>query len=172
MTIHPQGPTALYRLYDVDGHLLYVGISNDPEARWRSHLYGIAQWPARAVRRTDEWFASRAEAEAAEYAAIKIEEPIFNGTHNFVEVDFSPEVWQSPITGRDRRAAIASRIQQELTCGAWGPGMRIPSAGRMAEVSGVSRSTATKALGQFIKAGLLAMHGGRGVFVNPYEPNR
>lgn len=68
--------TALYRHYDADNVLLYVGISSNPFARNRAHKG--AEWADRAVRFTGEWFDSRAEALAAERRAVREENPEFN----------------------------------------------------------------------------------------------
>lgn len=171
MTEPPPGRTALYRLYDSGNQLLYVGISNNPESRWKSHLYGTADWPRLASSRTDEWFDTRVDAEAAEVIAIKAEQPRFNGTHNFTEAPFCPAVWSPPLDGQ-KREVIEARIGLELSSGNWAPGMRIPSASQIAAHTRTSLSTTAKALRPFIRSGVLGVHGGRGVFVNPYTPDR
>jgi hypothetical protein len=168
----PQGRTALYRFYGADSQLLYVGISNDPEYRWKSHLYRDSKWAPLVASRVDEWFESRAEAEAAEVAAIKAEQPRFNGAHNFIAAPFSPGIWSSPIGGSRKRQVIAARISEELSSGRWRAGMRIPSASQIAAETQTSISTCAKALRPFIQDGTLGVHGGRGVFVNPYTPDR
>lgn len=164
--------TALYRLYDASDRLLYVGISNNPESRWKSHLYGVASWPQLVASRTATWFASREEAEEAEVIAIKSEAPRFNGTHNFIEATFSPRIWSSPINGPRKREGISARVSEELASGHWLAGMRIPSASQIAAETKTSISTCAKALRPFIQAGTFGVHGGRGVFVNPYTPDR
>jgi hypothetical protein len=69
--------TALYRLYDARGVLLYVGISGDPEFRFTQHEKEKPWW--RDVARRDiEWFEARPGAAAAEVAAIKIGRPRHN----------------------------------------------------------------------------------------------
>jgi predicted GIY-YIG superfamily endonuclease len=35
--VDPTERTALYRLRDADGRLLYIGIAKDPERRWKHH---------------------------------------------------------------------------------------------------------------------------------------
>lgn len=73
--------TSLYRYYDADGVLLYVGVSNNPKNRDRSHLKHSAF--SRFVHwHEGQWFASREEATGAERLAIRDEHPLFNGTHN------------------------------------------------------------------------------------------
>lgn len=69
--------TALYRLYDEAGELLYVGITNDPETRRTYHARQKAWWPD-VCRWTVEWRATRDEAEAAEAEVIGRENPRWN----------------------------------------------------------------------------------------------
>ncbi|WPO74001.1 hypothetical protein [Streptomyces sp. KN37] len=69
-------PTALYRLLGADG-LLYVGIGVQPEGRWQDHKHTKAWW-ADVLVKTVDWHANRAEAEIAEYYAIRRETPRYN----------------------------------------------------------------------------------------------
>ena len=71
--------TAVYRLFAVDGQLLYVGMTHDPLQRFAVHRSERAWWPTVDRRKTRlVWFDSRAEAEAAETAAIRDESPLHN----------------------------------------------------------------------------------------------
>lgn len=72
-----EAPTALYRLFDLEGTLLYVGITDALKNRMAQHAGEKAWWPA-VVKKTVTWYGSRAEAEAAESAAIQDEAPIYN----------------------------------------------------------------------------------------------
>lgn len=70
-------PTAMYRKYDSDGTLLYVGISMDP--KHRDTVHGVLSPWAKYVERTEiEWLPDRASALEAETIAIRDEDPIFN----------------------------------------------------------------------------------------------
>lgn len=73
----PPGRTALYRLYDTDGALLYIGIACDLEARWSGHASTKAWWE-NVASRTVEWHDERELAEVAETAAIAAERPHYN----------------------------------------------------------------------------------------------
>lgn len=72
--------TALYRHFDADGVLLYVGISGDTDLRMRSHQRSV-DLPAQVSRTIAEWFETRDTAIAAETASIQAEEPLFNSTN-------------------------------------------------------------------------------------------
>lgn len=69
--------TALYRLFDADGKLLYVGIADDPHRRWVQHARDKAWWPE-VTKKTADWFDSRSEAGEAEIKAIREELPLHN----------------------------------------------------------------------------------------------
>ena len=69
--------TALYRLYDADGSLLYVGMTSNLRSRMVGHAADKPWWAA-VARQTTEWYDTRAEAAAAEAEAIKSENPIHN----------------------------------------------------------------------------------------------
>lgn len=71
------GETALYRYFDAEGRLLYVGVTRDPAKRDGEHVK-LSPWRARAHRRSVEWYASRPEALAAERSAIRSELPAHN----------------------------------------------------------------------------------------------
>jgi hypothetical protein len=69
--------TALYRLFDTEGRLLYVGITFNPRNRWAGHSQSKSWWK-QVVRRDIEWHETRYAAEAAEAAAILAECPLYN----------------------------------------------------------------------------------------------
>lgn len=71
------GKTILYRYFDIDGNLLYVGITKDQSKRFSSHNRK-AEWMPQAVQCTLEHFETRAEAKAAETFAIQNEKPLYN----------------------------------------------------------------------------------------------
>lgn len=77
-TRRPRPPerTALYRYWDADGNLLYVGITNNPTVRHYQHV--SKPWRSSAVRRDIEWYETRGEALAAEARAIRAESPLHN----------------------------------------------------------------------------------------------
>jgi predicted GIY-YIG superfamily endonuclease len=74
----PDERTAVYRLYDTDGQLLYVGISADPSKRWEGHKVYSCRWWSSVVRKSIEWYADRYLALAHEFLAIHYEKPKHN----------------------------------------------------------------------------------------------
>lgn len=71
------GKAAVYRLYDRNGALLYVGLGSDPKTRWRAHARDKEWWPDVAHKEV-EWHNTFAEAVEAEHAAIHAENPVYN----------------------------------------------------------------------------------------------
>lgn len=69
--------TALYRHFDKDGNLLYVGISCNPSNRFKQHKQQ-SDWAVKSERMETEWFDDRCDAFNAEKAAIINESPIYN----------------------------------------------------------------------------------------------
>lgn len=69
--------TALYRLHNGAGQLLYVGIGFDPAARWRSHA-SEKDWWHMVTDKAVIWYDTRDAAEVAEEQAILAEKPRFN----------------------------------------------------------------------------------------------
>lgn len=81
--------TSLYRLYDAEDVLLYVGISKSALMRLGQHL-SDKPWAVDVARTTVEWYPTREEAAAAEVAAILTEKPLHNIVHNARPVPRSP----------------------------------------------------------------------------------
>ncbi len=76
--------TALYRWYDEDSLLLYIGVSGNLSSRTKGHIKG-SSWIDFAARSAIERHPNRAAALAAERTAIKTEGPLFNSQHNSPE---------------------------------------------------------------------------------------
>ena len=73
-------PHVVYRFYDLDGALLYVGVTDNPRVRWGHHRRTKAWWPEVEVA-TVQSVANRGEALAVERLAIIDERPRYNVTH-------------------------------------------------------------------------------------------
>lgn len=74
-------PTDLYRLYDNQGTLLYIGISNSWQSRMAEHATTKEWWPE-VSRSQIAHFPCRCLAAHAERNAIQTEAPRFNVVHN------------------------------------------------------------------------------------------
>ena len=74
------GRTAVYRLYDAAGTLLYIGSSNNPPYRYTEHSNSPlkSSWWPQVVRKDETWHDKRADAQAAEAKAIRTENPKHN----------------------------------------------------------------------------------------------
>lgn len=68
--------TDVYRAYDAEGYLLYVGASVNVFRRLRQHKY--APWIPRTNEICVEQYANRREAAYVEAVAIRDEMPIYN----------------------------------------------------------------------------------------------
>lgn len=79
-------PTALYRHYDKDDNLLYIGVSISSIGRYQSHR-SQSHWAKDITTMTTEWFDSERLALRAEKKAIKSEKPIYNIVHNLDNPD-------------------------------------------------------------------------------------
>lgn len=79
----PEAPvrTALYRLFDNSGALLYIGVSVSPEQRWMHHAEHKTWWPE-VAQINFEWHPTRNEALRREADAIRHERPRYNVQHN------------------------------------------------------------------------------------------
>lgn len=82
-------PHFLYRCFDAEGTLLYVGVTQDVEGRMFHHLHlcNAGKQPNDTLRRhmvrhSSEPFATKVEARAAERRAILNEGPLLNRQHN------------------------------------------------------------------------------------------
>jgi predicted GIY-YIG superfamily endonuclease len=74
------GRTAVYRLYDSEGQLLYIGISNNPPVRWSAHARERRWWKD-VTYKAVVWYPTRREAEAVEEEAVPAEKPLYNIAH-------------------------------------------------------------------------------------------
>jgi excinuclease UvrABC nuclease subunit len=68
---------ALYRHYDADNRLVYVGVSDVLSARDRQHA-SHSPWHDKVARTETQWCIDRAHALALERVAIAHEEPMHN----------------------------------------------------------------------------------------------
>jgi predicted GIY-YIG superfamily endonuclease len=71
-------PHVVYRAYDADWNLLYVGCTYDLPNRLAHHRRNQSPWWEHYARITTEKHTCHARAAAAEARAIRLEQPLFN----------------------------------------------------------------------------------------------
>jgi predicted GIY-YIG superfamily endonuclease len=91
--------TAVYRLFDASGRLLYVGMGRNPLTRWASHAEQHAWW-ADVATYSVVWHDTRQEAAAEEREALRHEDPVHN-------IHGTPR--HGLVTGAGVRAALNGR---------------------------------------------------------------
>lgn len=111
-------PTALYRHFNADGVLLYVGIATHHVARLQQHAKD-AHWSKDIRRVTVEMLPDRWAALSAEEAAIKKEKPRHNVVHNQKYRPRRPV----PIKAQNKKKTVfvTEWTAQRLTDQLWGP---------------------------------------------------
>lgn len=121
-------PSAVYRCYDSKGALLYVGTTDHPRMRFKSHSYTARWWPE-VTDRTVTWYASRSDAFDAEAAAIRSEAP----AHNKRRMNLPPA--RTALPGGTRKAVVRHNgifiSAMRAKCGL--------TQAQLAEAAGVSR---------------------------------
>ena len=71
----------LYRFYDDEERLLYIGVTVDPGKRMSAHCHGKSWWQS-VHNITMQNFSSSSDLMCAEREAIKAEDPIYNVVHS------------------------------------------------------------------------------------------
>ncbi|MFF0166774.1 GntR family transcriptional regulator [Streptomyces prasinus] len=147
---YPLGKSALYRLYDSAGILLYVGISHYPDVRLKEHA-GDKLWWHHVARHEISWLDSREEALAAEAKAMLEERPLYNGYHHL------GRGWPQKAREYDataERTAVREGMRAALERGDYKRGTRLQGA-PVGRQFGVSALIAHLALHELVDEGLL-----------------
>jgi hypothetical protein len=103
-------PHALYRLYDANWVLLYVGISWNLPQRMGGHAADKDWWPL-VAHRTMAWYPSELDARKAEAEAIDAEQPIYNDIRPAVSEDAPPHGQRA---GWHREKPLSLRLPEDL----------------------------------------------------------
>jgi predicted GIY-YIG superfamily endonuclease len=108
----------LYRFFDAQGQLLYVGLTENVASRWRQHNTFKPRW-ADVATATLEHFATREKAAAAEVRAIEQERPLWNiKTHREASrpkpIPRDPRTAPSVVVGNSDDMLTASQVAAEF----------------------------------------------------------
>lgn len=115
-------PAFVYRLYDANGTLLYIGSAYDADQRCKEHAK--QPWWPEVARRTEQQFPNRGHAYTEELKAIAVEGSKYNvmGTREY----------ETPKTEAILRRNALSGVRQQLLTAASGAGLDIYYAAREA----------------------------------------
>jgi len=110
----------VYRLYDADGNLLYVGTTNNLERRMASHRHDKQWWSDVADVET-ETVASATEAAEAERNQIHTLEPLHNAKHSGSYAEKRARYMSSSLSGmklrHSRMRALLSHRELAILAG-------------------------------------------------------
>jgi predicted DNA-binding transcriptional regulator AlpA/predicted GIY-YIG superfamily endonuclease len=104
--------TALYRHFDYEGRLLYIGVAYDPDQRWHTHASSTWRHLVDRSRTTIEWYESRELAEEAEDKAIAEEKPPHNKAARTRRPSYAPIVIPAPPNCPLADLLIASEVAE------------------------------------------------------------
>ena len=127
--------TSLYRHWDAEGRLLYVGISISALARQIAHR-ADAHWWDEVTRITIERFSSVAEAENAERVAIAAENPLHNTIRRKPRPQpaFEPQTPKPSFEIRDGMSAVEREVMlSEAYEAGWARGAELAQEDRRRE---------------------------------------
>lgn len=102
----------VYRFFDADDNLLYVGSAVYFNTRFSQHVQRKARWVPLASRGLVTWYPSALESEIGEVATIIAERPLFNEEHN--RFPDAPQRLFDYLDGRDRLDLLPDRMTRRL----------------------------------------------------------
>lgn len=79
--LYKTNPTAVYKHYNVNNDLIYVGVASDVTVRQSTH-FKMSEWQQEIQNVSVEWHYSRLRAEIREILLIKAFRPKYNKVHN------------------------------------------------------------------------------------------
>lgn len=126
---------AVYRFFDSEGGLLYVGSSYKITDRVVCHAQ-LSPWVYAATRIDIEWFPTRLEAQRAERVAIRTEDPRHNIRHR-EQIPGGAGSLGEHIAYEGLTIGIFSRLVGVSTCtvSRWINGHKIPSPDQQAAIA-------------------------------------
>jgi predicted GIY-YIG superfamily endonuclease len=127
-------PTALYRLYDANDALLYLGITQDPNQRWAQHRRR-QHWWLEVARKEVVWIGCRAQAEATEAEALLVEKPRYDRHLSGIYRNDPPSTVRQhadPEAERKIQAALTA-MGSDIRSGEFPPWTVMPEFGRLSD---------------------------------------
>ncbi|MEU1327219.1 GntR family transcriptional regulator [Streptomyces microflavus] len=151
------GRTAVYRLLNGSGELLYVGISVAPETRLKDHANRKLWW--HWVAQADiTWRENRKAALLAEEEIERLERPRFGDTHRLGAGWRTSNRKSDPALTTETRV-LAEQIRSAVHAGKYPPGSCLPAVGVLSEQYATSRAMTRSALELLRSDGLLQNNG-------------
>ncbi|MEU2453951.1 hypothetical protein ABZ605_28210 [Streptomyces sp. NPDC012765] len=147
------GSTAVYRLWNADGELLYIGISHNPPGRYVQHERDKPWWPA-VHRRQESWYDTRQEAEAAERAAIGSELPAYNATDGN-GANKVPQARVGQDERREAQAGVLARLEADLLASRYPLHRLLPTPVELGREYGYAASDIVSALDELQRQGMV-----------------
>lgn len=146
------GRTAIYRLYDAGDVLLYLGITDNLERRYKQHAKDKFWWHL-VTRKQVEWRETRREAEQEEGAATGREKPVHDRTWRMAKGrEF---LAQNPPPADPFRGPLTDRLRDGVLSGTYPEGYVFVVSPESANALGVSASSLSLALGTLSYEGLV-----------------
>lgn len=103
-------PAAVYRLYDAEDRLLYIGLTGAPRQRWKDHRKEMLWWREVAFKWIT-WHETRWDAGEAERAAVEAERPLYNAACEDTLPGVPPMPYGHRIAYQYRETRTGYRIQ-------------------------------------------------------------
>jgi predicted GIY-YIG superfamily endonuclease len=128
-------PAAVYRLWDADGKLLYIGSAHDPEGRCKEHQK--KPWWPEVASRTEEWHSNRGTAYIHEMKAIRAERPKHNvmGAPGYTPDSEAVRLRNSLASLRGRLFGASGRVSVDVYLAARDAGYTRKQADRMGKLA-------------------------------------
>ena len=175
----------LYRHFDADGLLLYVGISQNPERRTFQHVRDGRPWVKYAVRVDGVWYDNTAAAEQAEAMAILNEHPVFNWHQlpwslakrrrkEYENAHVAAVVPGVEVDPRPTRDAVAQAIRDQIVSGEMPPGSMVGSYKQLAAQWRLGLDSTMRVMATLLEEGWFerASSKGRSYVTNTVPPVR
>lgn len=146
--------TALYRLYDANGRLLYVGITDNPKIRFEDHRT-YKHWWHMVDDETVEWFDTRRDAALTEAQAILEEKPAYNRFYDRVAGIWTSHEPEPEADYEAQQETVYMALRARIEDGTYPVGSVIPRQHETCAEFGVANATVSGSYGRLRKQGFI-----------------